>query len=110
MKQLIHKLYKNQSLVYKIFLYILTTFLVVYLFPKGGKFQYEFQKGKPWQYETLIAPFDFPIEKTPEEIEADRNAIIASADTYYHYDTDVVTRVKSDFNEEFDSGYCVDMI
>lgn len=110
MKQLIHKLYKNQSLVYKIFLYILTTFLVVYLFPKGGKFQYEFQKGKPWQYETLIAPFDFPIEKTPEEIEADRNAIIASADTYYHYDTDVVTRVKSDFNEEFDTLFANDSI
>ena len=68
MKQLITKLYKNQSFVYKIFLYILTTILVVYLFPKGGKFQYEFQKGKPWQYETLIAQFDFPIQKQRKKL------------------------------------------
>lgn len=110
MKQLINKLYKNQSLVYKTFLYILTTFFVVYLFPKGGKFQYEFQKGKPWQYETLIAPFDFPIEKTAKEIEAEKADIIANADTYYYYDSSVVERVKNDFNEEFDELFANDSI
>ncbi len=110
MKQLINKLYKNQSLVYKTFLYILTTFFVVYLFPKGGKFQYEFQKGKPWQYETLIAPFDFPIEKTAKEIEAEKADIIANADTYYYYDSSVVERVKNDFNEEFDEFFANDSI
>lgn len=110
MKQLINKLYKNQSLVYKTFLYILTTFLVVYLFPKGGKFQYEFQKGKPWQYETLIAPFDFPVMKSPEDLEADRANIIANADTYYYYDASVVQRVKNDFNEEFNELFANDSI
>ncbi|WP_298419664.1 HDIG domain-containing metalloprotein [uncultured Kordia sp.] len=110
MKQIINKLYKNQSFVYKIFLYVLTTFLVVYLFPKGGKFQYEFQKGKPWQYETLIAPFDFPIMKSPEDIEADRADIIANAKTYYYYDTNVVERVKKDFNEEFNELFTNDSI
>ncbi|WP_430409406.1 HD family phosphohydrolase [Kordia sp.] len=110
MKQLINKLYKNQSLVYKTFLYILTTFLVVYLFPKGGKFQYEFQKGKPWQYETLIAPFDFPVLKSPEDIEADRAAIIANAKTYYYYDEAVVKRVKKDFNEEFNELFANDSV
>ena len=66
MKQLITKLYKNQSFIYKLLLHVLTTVLVVYLFPKGGKFQYEFQKGKPWQYDNLYAPFDLAIEKTQE--------------------------------------------
>lgn len=110
MKQLINKLYKNQSLVYKTFLYILTTFLVVYLFPKGGKFQYEFQKGKPWQYETLIAPFDFPVMKSPEDLEADRANTIANADTYYYYDASVVQRVKNDFNKEFNELFANDSI
>lgn len=48
---------------------------VVYLFPRGGGFKYAFQKGKPWQYETLLAPFDFPIAKTQEELEKERFSI-----------------------------------
>ena len=41
--------------------------LIVFIFPKDGKFKYEFQKGKPWQHVDLIAPFDFPIYKSAEE-------------------------------------------
>ncbi len=110
MKQLITKLYKNQSFVYKAFLYVLTTVLVVYLFPKGGKFQYEFQKGKPWQYETLIAPFDFPITKTADEIEAEKATITTNAKTYYTYDTSIAERVKKDFSEAFDKLFSQDSI
>ena len=110
MKQLITKLYKNQSFVYKIFLYILTTILVVYLFPKGGKFQYEFQKGKPWQYETLIAQFDFPITKTKEEIDIEKAEISSNAKTYYDYNTEIVAQVENDFDEQFKRIFSVDSI
>ena len=47
----------------------------VYLFPKIGSFQYEYQKGMPWRYETLRAPFHFPIYKTEEEIQQERQEI-----------------------------------
>lgn len=108
MKQLIPKLYKNQSFIYKLLLHILTTILVVYLFPKGGKFQYEFQKGKPWQYETLIAPFDFPITKTAEEIEADKAKLITSAKTYYEFDSEIANRVKNKFRTQYDQLFIID--
>lgn len=49
--------------------------IIVYLFPKVGNFQYEYQKGMPWRYETLIAPFDFPIYKTDEELQEERKQI-----------------------------------
>lgn len=108
MKQLITKLYKNQSFIYKLLLHILTTVLVVYLFPKGGKFQYEFQKGKPWQYETLIAPFDFPIIKTTEEVEAEKARLTTNAKTYYEYDSEVVTRVTNNFETQFNQLFSID--
>ena len=41
MKGFINYLYKNQPLFFKGFLFILTTFLIVYLFPKGVTFRYE---------------------------------------------------------------------
>ncbi len=70
MKNTINKLLVNHSLIYKLFLYIVTIILVVYLFPKGGQFKYEFQKGKPWEYENYYAPFDFAIKKTQAEIDS----------------------------------------
>lgn len=110
MKKLVTKLYKNQSFIYKLLLHILTTVLVVYLFPKGGKFQYEFQKGKPWQYETLIAPFDFPIAKTAKELEEDKAERTANAKTYYEYNSEVVTRVKNNYDKQFNQLFSIDSL
>lgn len=49
--------------------------VIVYLFPKVGSFQYEYQTGMPWRYETLNAPFDFPIYKTDDELQEEREKI-----------------------------------
>ena len=38
------------------------------MFPRTGIFKYEFQKGKPWMHETLMAPYDFPILKSDEDL------------------------------------------
>lgn len=80
------KVYRSQSLVYKYFLYLLTIASIVFFFPKGGKFKYEFQKGKPWQYENLYAPFDFSIRKSDKAIEEEREQIRGNQVSYYAYD------------------------
>ena len=41
--------------LYKVLLLLVSISFIVYLFPKEGKFKYEFQKGKPWLHEDLIA-------------------------------------------------------
>jgi putative nucleotidyltransferase with HDIG domain len=93
-KNLINKLLVNHSLIYKLFLYILTIILVVYLFPKGGQFKYEFQKGKPWQYENYYAPFDFAIKKSAKEIESETNLIKENSKQFFNYDEEIVLTVK----------------
>ncbi len=50
--------------------------ITVYLFPKAGSFQYEYHKGMQWRYETLNAPFDFPIYKTEDELQNEREKIM----------------------------------
>ncbi|WP_373058251.1 HD family phosphohydrolase [Zunongwangia sp. H14] len=96
MSNFVNNLYKNQALFYKVFLFILSAVLIVYLLPKGGKFKYDIPKNKPWQYENLYAPFDFAILKTDEEIQEERQAIKNSLIPYYEYNEDVVERVKAD--------------
>ncbi len=93
--------YKNQSLIYKYILYVVTIACIVFFFPRGGKFKYEFQKGKPWQYENLYAPFDFSIKKTADEIAQEKNAIESSQIDYYNYDEKLAARAYQIFEEKF---------
>lgn len=94
-------LYKNQSHIYKYILYLVSIFFIVFFFPKGGKFKYEFQKGKPWQYENLYAPFDFSIKKTDSEIEQEQLAVINNQINYYTFNNNVKQNVYSTFDAKF---------
>tara|TARA_R110002049_G_scaffold74884_2_gene192966 strand:- start:91 stop:2139 length:2049 start_codon:yes stop_codon:yes gene_type:complete len=101
MKDFINKLYRNHALIYKVLLFIGTTFLIVYLFPKSGKFKYNFEKGKPWQSESLQAPFDFAIKKTEEEINAEKETIRNNAILYFNINSNVVDSVKQVYETGF---------
>jgi len=99
-KNFINTLYQNHALIYKIFLFILITFAIVYLFPKGGHFKYEFQKGKPWQYDNLYAPFDFAIQKPLENIEKEKEQIELNKTLYFTYNEGVIDRAKNNFRDK----------
>lgn len=101
MGKTLDNVYKHQSLAYKYFLYFASIALIVFFFPKGGKFKYEFQKGKPWQYENLYAPIDFSIKKTPEEIAQEQLSIRNNKTDYYTYDAAVVDNAKEEVAKSF---------
>ena len=54
----------QQGLFYKTLLILSSSICLLYLFPMGGQFKYEFQKGRLWQYPSYYAPFDFSILKS----------------------------------------------
>ncbi|UKM63678.1 HDIG domain-containing protein [Flavobacteriaceae bacterium GSB9] len=101
MKDFINTLYRNHSLIYKALLFLGTTILIVYLFPKSGKFRYNFEKGKPWQSESLQAPFDFAIKKTEDEIAAEKKEIVDNAVLYFDIDTSVEEQVRERYKTQF---------
>ncbi len=100
MTKIVNSLYKNQALFYKVFLFIITAILIVYMLPKGGKFKYEIPKGKPWQYENLYAPFDFAILKTEAEIEAERQNINNNHTPYFNFDQEIISHVREQARAE----------
>lgn len=77
----------------------------MFFFPKGGKFKYEFQKGKPWQYENYYAPFDFSVKKEKEEIDAEKQKVIQEQLNYYRYDGEITQEVSEDFNVKFNDTF-----
>lgn len=101
MKDFINKLYKNHALIYKVLLFVSTVFLIVYLFPKSGRFKYNFEKGKPWQSENLQAPFNFAIKKTDEEIAKEEKTITDNRILYFNIDNAVEARI----NETYDNAF-----
>ena len=103
MTKILNKFYKNHSFLYKIFLFVSTTFLIVYLFPKSGNFKYSFDKGKPWQSENLYAPFDFAIQKSNEEIQKEKELVSRESTIFIEVDTTTLSKVKVNYRNSFDS-------
>ena len=104
MKDFINRLYQNHALIYKVSLFIVTTIAIVYLFPKGGHFRFDIHKGKIWQSDNLYAPFDFAIEKSPEEIEKLKQEIESNKKLYFTHNKDVIGRVKSNYSKRVASA------
>ena len=105
MKKTLSTLSRNQSLLYKGFLFIAATFLILYLFPKAGQFKYDFQKGKPWQYENLYAPFSFTIKKDAVSLASEKEQIVNNAVPYFNMDMVIVTTVTKEFYRLLDEAY-----
>jgi cyclic-di-AMP phosphodiesterase PgpH len=77
----------NYNSISVIVFFLITALLLLYLLPREGKFRYEFQRGRPWLHETLIAPFDFPIYKPESELRAERDSVLADLRPYFRYDS-----------------------
>ncbi|MDP4290931.1 MAG: HDIG domain-containing protein [Bacteroidota bacterium] len=69
-------LWNHYPVLFRIGLFFITTLILLQSFPREGKFRYEFQKGRPWLNEDLIAPFDFAISKTDAELKNERESAL----------------------------------
>ncbi|PKH50779.1 phosphohydrolase [Tenacibaculum sp. Bg11-29] len=100
MSNFINKLYKNNAIIYKVLLFLIAVVAIVYLFPKGGQFKYDFPQGKPWQYDNLYAPFDFAIQKTDDEIVKETREIRGNVKKYFVYDKKIENQVLTSYNDK----------
>lgn len=107
MKKLISFIRHSHPEIYKAILLIIAISIIVYIFPKQGKFKYEFQslKGKPWYHEDLIAPFDFAIKKTREELVVERLELTQNAKPYFKELKDVPKEKKALLNRTFEAKW-----
>lgn len=67
--------------------------LLVFIMPRSPKFNYDYGKGSPWMYETLIAQFDFPVLKTESQLLEEREK--AGSETIPYYRQDAMSAVLS---------------
>lgn len=91
----------KQNILYKSILILSSSLLILYLFPIGGQFKYEFQKGRAWQYPSYYAPFDFSILKSEQEVKADQEAALSSLKPYLRSDIKIKELVFTRYQDEF---------
>lgn len=81
---------------FKVYAPLLAVFLVlVFVLPKTVQFSYDYKKGAPWMYETLIAQFDFPILKTDSQIQHEKEKIWSNVIPYYRFNRDIKNQVEA---------------
>ena len=79
--------------------------ILTLIFPRQAKFSYDYRKGSPWDHETLIAQFDFPILKTEEQLMEERSKNKSVAVPYYRFRQDVVDNGKKRIEDVDLGGY-----
>lgn len=105
MNRIVELIRDQHHQIFKVSLFLFTALIIVSIFPQQPKFKYEFQKNKPWQHEDLIAPFDFPIYKTEERLEKERESILSNQRIYFHKNTFIgeekIKAFSADFSEKW---------
>jgi cyclic-di-AMP phosphodiesterase PgpH len=91
--------------VNKVILFLAVLVILVSLFPREGKFKYEFQKGSPWLHEDLIAPFDFAILKPAVELTEERSQALNDLHPYFRMDQSITAVQSKKLGAMFDSAW-----
>ncbi len=86
-----------------VLIYLVSILLVYFMFPREGKFKYEYSKNKPWMHETLVAPFDFPVYKSDQQVQRERDSLLQNAKLYFVYDSVVGNQMISGFTSEYNN-------
>ena len=77
-----------------IYLPLIAVFAVLFLLlPRSGKFSYDYRKGSPWVYDNLVADFDFPLLKTEEQLQSERESLGAESIPYCRLSSSVAKDV-----------------
>jgi len=96
-------------MITRVMLFVISIVILVLIFPGEGKFKYEFSKGKPWMHEDLVAPFDFAILKSAQELEREKYDVLNSLKPYFRFDDNLYQKQKEilleDFNDKWDRKY-----
>ena len=87
------------------FLFFISVVVIVYVFPRQAKFKYEFTKGKPWMHETIIAPFDFSILKSDNQIEKEIEIINKEHLPIFNFNDDVFEEKAQQYINQFEEKW-----
>ena len=85
-------------------LIIVTVGLIVWSLPSDTNNTFKVEKGKPWNYADLRAPFDFPILKTDEAVKEERDSLLKQYEPYFNLNKTVEATQIRQFVKDYNQG------
>ncbi len=95
---------ESRQTIIKIALFISVVTIIILFFPKDKKFKYRYEIGKPWTYELVTASFDFPIYKTEEQLEIDKQELLKNYTPIFEQDSKTVTLQLKKWEENWEKS------
>ena len=83
---------------------IVTVGLIVWSLPSDTNNTFKVEKGKPWNYADLRAPFDFPILKTEEAVKEERDSLLKQYEPYFNLNKTVEATQIRQFVKDYNQG------
>lgn len=99
-----NKRFSYKDLLYKALIFIAAVSIIVYFLPQEGKFNYEFDFNKPWKYGLLQASFDFPIYKNEQQVQKEKDSIMAGYQPYFQMDKEIGKNMQKKLREDYNKN------
>ena len=81
--------------------------VIVISLPKTVRFNYQYAQGLPWAYSELIAPFDFAILKTSEELTQEKDLALEQLVPFFSYSKKITDSVRAEINYSFNEKWAL---
>jgi cyclic-di-AMP phosphodiesterase PgpH len=96
---------KHFSSINKAVLFLVSILLIVQFFPRQTRFGFDYQQARPWLHTDLIAPFDFAVLKSNEELEKERQEALQEFRPFFSRKAEVAEERELRFVQEFDLAW-----
>ena len=85
--------------------FALLAFVIMLLAPRNRSFQYAFSEGKPWSYDLITAPYDFPIYKSAEQLRMEQDSIRQETLPVYTYNAELLPRKLNQLHDDYERSF-----
>lgn len=72
--------------------------------PRDAGFGYDYSLEQPWHYPSLIATYEFPIYKSPEQLKAERDSVLQGFYPYFNLNRSVAAQQIKNFKADHAKG------
>lgn len=77
----------TKAKIYRLLIAVALLLVVCLFMPREESKLYQFELGRPWRYSQLIASYDFPIFKSDEAVQREKDSIAKLYEPYFAIDT-----------------------
>jgi len=104
MRRILIYLSNSHENILKVLIVIAAVSLIALFLPHKVRYKFDIQKGKVWQNEDLVSPFDFPIYKDADSLKSEKNRVITAVLPYFVVDTIVFGDLLESFYDQLEAS------